>query len=371
MKNYNLKHVYDYIFGNDIEDYNIEELENDPNFMFLVLKKSRDKRMYELCSDNVKNNYSFVKNVIDLFEEDLDFASLVAENYLNSLSKNETEYSLSYKELNIIMTNKLGHTINSFSLRAAAFYETEKVRIAACMKALEADGINDNIGHGFLFSFAEYSDSEVVVDYIAKRMINETFYGDKDLEYLVHKSFKNLFLFEAYGEVNFLHRELSKYDPYLAEYTFGSYKEPDFINFFASVLKDIEKVKYKWSMYMDRLNAWRVSVFGYEVGKYLTEECPLGNLEYGEIATYVAKVLDVEDIFQKHDAFYEDSRDEEKYSSLEIADINAINKALSLANELFSSDIYDEELTDYERPKKYSTQVIRFQVADMPKNSKI
>ena len=63
-KSYSDKIVNDYIYGNDIEEYDIGQLENDPVFMMQVIDKTNDKKMYKFCSDEVKNNYEFVKFII-------------------------------------------------------------------------------------------------------------------------------------------------------------------------------------------------------------------------------------------------------------------------------------------------------------------
>ena len=56
MKFYNKKLVFDYVVGNDLDDYEIDELENTPEFMIEVIKYTQDKKMYNFCSDNVKSN---------------------------------------------------------------------------------------------------------------------------------------------------------------------------------------------------------------------------------------------------------------------------------------------------------------------------
>ena len=44
MKTYNKKLIYDYIMGNDIEDFDTDELENNPEFMMEVIKYTKDKK---------------------------------------------------------------------------------------------------------------------------------------------------------------------------------------------------------------------------------------------------------------------------------------------------------------------------------------
>ena len=252
---YDLKLVYDYIWGNDITDYDIEELEDDPHFMIQVLEKTQDKRIYELCSNNVKTNYTFVRRMIELFGSDLDFLSDVANVYLNSLSEAEKGLGSSYAELNIIMSDLLGRTVNDFALRAMAFYETERARSLACVDALKSDVVEISSKKGFIFTATQYEDSDIIVDFVAKRMINAALYaGDNNLEYLIHKKFKSIDEFIAYGEVNFLHDCISDFDQFLGMYAFDPSRSETFQKFFGEVQKSIDIVKYRWPLYMDRFN---------------------------------------------------------------------------------------------------------------------
>ena len=64
MNKYNSKVVFDYINGNEIIDYNIDELEDDYEFMMMVINYTNDKNMYNLCSDEVKTNYEFYNKML-------------------------------------------------------------------------------------------------------------------------------------------------------------------------------------------------------------------------------------------------------------------------------------------------------------------
>ena len=85
MKKYDKKIIYDYIMGNDLGEYSSEELEDNKDFMIEVIEKTNDKRMYNLCSDNVRLDYEFVKYIVLKFRDDVDFIKEVADNYLNNI----------------------------------------------------------------------------------------------------------------------------------------------------------------------------------------------------------------------------------------------------------------------------------------------
>lgn len=86
-KIYSEEIVKKYIDGEDIP-YDIDELENNAQFMLKVFEMSKDTRMYNLCSDNLTVNYEFIISVIDIFKGDYEFIYKVATEYINYNVKN-------------------------------------------------------------------------------------------------------------------------------------------------------------------------------------------------------------------------------------------------------------------------------------------
>lgn len=371
-RTYDLKLVYDYIWGNDIIDYDIDELENDPYFMIQVLERTKDKRVYELCSNSVKTNYTFVRKMIELFSSDLEFLSNVAETYLNSLSDAEKEQGYSYAELNIIMSNLYGRTVNDFSLRAMAFYEAERARALACVSALKDDTIEFSSKKGFIFTACRYEGSDIIVDFVAKRMVNTALYGGKNsLEYLIHKRFRSIDEFTVYGEVNFLYDCIGDFDQFLGMYVFDPDRSESFEKFFGEALKSVDIVKYAWQMYMDRLNAWRVDYFERELSNYIICSDSFGRLSYDDVINYAANKYGVVDLFKKYDLHFDGDYDAAKYRVLEVPDINFINRATDLMQQLFKQDVIDDNFDDYgdakntkvDFGKEPGPSVIKFQLS--------
>lgn len=107
-KRYNKKTILDYISGNDIDGFSIEELEDNPNFMADVMEFTADKRMYHFCSDNVKRNHDFVIRIIAKFKDDIDFITQIADNYVVENDEN----GLKQAEFNILMGTYLMKQMN-------------------------------------------------------------------------------------------------------------------------------------------------------------------------------------------------------------------------------------------------------------------
>ena len=368
---YDLKLVYDYIWGNDIEDYNVEDLENDPEFMLQVMERSKDKNMYDLCSGSVKSDYGFVYEVINLFKDDLEFVCLVADNYVDSLSEAEKIHGTSYPEINILMSSLCGKSLNQYSISTATFYEYERHRALISIGRVDDLEVKEESAAGFIISFVQYENSPIILNFIAKRMINESLYGDRDnnLEYLIHSNFRSIDDFENYGEVNFLCNCIYDYDRNLCSYVFDKNTDVDFKSFFGQALKEIARVKRDWSLYMDRINAWRVMVFNQELADYMLQDGEIGRLSHDEIISYVAKKLGISDVFSKFDVDFPDTYDEENYKILETVDVNNLNKAMSIARGLFSKDVIDEDYDDYitDDDKDSSKKAVRFQLVDHKK----
>lgn len=372
-KSYDLKLIYDYIWGNDIDGNLVLELENDPEFMFQVVKRTRDKKMYELCSDAVKGDYIFVRDVIDLFKDDLEFSEKVARGYLNSRDFDDDD--LSVIELNIIMSNLFGKTVNDFTLRTAAFYETERVRMKVSMGYIDDSQIKSMSREGFYLVRCEYDTSDIIVDYIAKRMIGEALYGDRynNLEYLIHEKFRSIEDFQDYGKINFLHDQVREFDFYLSDYSFNPVRVDAFDVFYGSALKDIERIEADWDSYMNRVNAWRVDAFDYEMNQYMMNHGVISRLSYNDLVSYVANKIGVVSAFEQFEPEFVFQADPDVYDVLGIDDVLCINKGIQLAKELFHVDVIDEYSDDYcdegankipEDSKKESSRVVRFQLAD-------
>lgn len=375
---YDLKTVYDYIWGNYIEEEYIEELENNPSFMLEVIKRTKDKKMYELCSDKVKSDYTFVREVVFLFKDDLVFSTTVAREYLDSRDFPEDDVSVA--ELNIIMSNLYGKIINEFALRAAVFYEIKKVEMEICLDSADLE-LKQLSKSGFIFAESEFSMSDIIVDYIAKRMLREALYGEKynNLEYLIHKNFKSLHAFKKNGEINFLREVISDYDLYLANYSFNPNRVEKFNQFYGKVLKDIKRIEQGWDSYMDRLNCQRIEIFNSEMNKYIMEHGVSGTLSYDDIISYIANKVGVVSVFEKFEPDFVFQDDEDIYNVLEIKDADCISYGICIAKKLFSIDVIDDSYDEYDEKsnKKYTdncsnlfedndahSAIIRFQLTD-------
>ena len=219
INKYNQKLIWKYINGEEIQ--NIDKLENDYKFLMQVIKVTRDKNMYNLCSKEIKENYQFIKFIIETFKSDEKFIIKIAEDYLNKFG----EETIESKELIFLMCELLNKNSNNFEensiqfyLKRSLIYTTEKILIETTLQ--EEDFIKQDLGLGFIYIlYDDIGESKIITNYFAKTYLNEIFYNNKfSLEELIHKHFKKFNDLEEVGVKQYILNYVAFFDTYLAEY---------------------------------------------------------------------------------------------------------------------------------------------------------
>lgn len=176
--------VYDYILGNDLGEYNPDELSNDYNFMIDVFNVRQDMKMYDLCSDELKCNYSFVKYIINMFKYNKQFTIKVANNYLRNVPYNEVNVD----ELILILYN-YNRENELFALKAEQIYSKNM-----CFVIKELSENSQEKGIGFSSVVNKYAGSEIVKEFFAKRFLDIIFFNNDEvtiMDMLIIMSLKN------------------------------------------------------------------------------------------------------------------------------------------------------------------------------------
>ena len=218
MKKYSRELINRYINSEDITIYDIDELENDKDFMMQVISVSGDNNFYNLCSDNVKCDYEFVKYLIIKFKHKIDFVCEVADYFLSHVGK-----ELETTEIYTIMfeITKGNKSLNKkYFLVPLAKYDKEKLIIELYKRSEEDKEILEYFGMGFCYIYAEYKGYEETLNYFAKRMINDIIHeNNKSLEDMLHKQFKTKDEVSRTKLNSFYISFIEKYDSSLASYT--------------------------------------------------------------------------------------------------------------------------------------------------------
>lgn len=218
MKKYSKELINRYINGEDITTHDIDELENDKDFMMQVISVSGDNNFYNLCSDDVKCDYEFVKYLIIKFKDKIDFVCEVADYFLSHVGK-----ELETTEIYTIMfeLTKGNKALNrKYFLVPLTKYDKEKLVIELYKKSEEDKEVLKYFGMGFCYIYEEYKGYMETLNYFAKRMINDIIHeNNKSLEDMLHKQFKTKDEVSGAKLNSFYISFIEKYDSSLASYT--------------------------------------------------------------------------------------------------------------------------------------------------------
>lgn len=341
MKKYSKQLIFDYINGNDIENFTIEELENDYIFMMEAIKYSKDKKLYNLCSLEVKNNYEFIKFMILTFKEDETFIIKLAKEYL----ENTTEDDITHKELTIIMSNILGKNIDSelccFKTKAFYFYALERLEIEICLQKEKDEYKLIEYGKGYCFVLDEYGNNEIITNFFAKKFIEEIFYDSEyNFEELIHLKNKNFDSIEKMGINNYLINYIRKFDNNLANYVCCH------LNILDNIKKDLLFVKHNWSYYINNLNERRLDIIENETRNYIEENNLENQINYIEIIKLALKELNLIELYEIYNDFMyleEDFGIEQNNNVINISELKCLIFTKNLIVNLLKKDIIEKE----------------------------
>ena len=299
---YSKKLIIDYINGNGVDGYSLEELEDDVLFMLSVFSETKDINIYNLCSNRLRNDYYFVKCLIKLFYNNIDFISKVADYYLKNCTDELLRFELLIIMSDLTISNK---EINrKYTLIRDSIFIFKKVEIELSKRSIEEADYFDKIQMGFIMIFNCYYGSEIILNFFAKKYIDEILTDNyNELETLIHTQFKSFEQFLEFGLNKYLLNYIASYDSMLAGYL------QVHIGLMTRADDTIDKIKKDWYKYdkrreqekyymvLDRVQEYMKNVQGNYV---LSEE----NLLY-----YIGRNLGIADIIAKYDYISSDMYD--------------------------------------------------------------
>ena len=326
-------------------------MKNDKNFMMEAIAYTKDKNMYDLCSDELKKDYEFVRFMITTFSSDRNFIEQLAEDYIEDLD----EEDIVYKELSVLMTSLLSkRELNTFNGRALAFYIKECIGLSALEESGELDDVLPNFGKGFFVIQTKYETSDIIQRFFAERFLSDIFFNGRiNFEELIHSKAKNIKDIDEKGETIFLLNIINEVDPNLYDYTAVH------IELLRPISKELDKVKNRWASYVYDRDFRRVTIFYQEAYKIMED---LQIVACDEMCEYVKVKLGLQEEFKPYemDELDDMEYDLKKYEgpTLPLNEMMALKKLLKLARELFGNEVINTEVNQ-EEFEKHEGKVIQ------------
>ncbi|MBR1413291.1 MAG: hypothetical protein IJ574_01305 [Bacilli bacterium] len=248
MKNYKLDRlmIYNYITGN--LDGNIKKvLENDPKFMMKVISITQDKKYYDYASIDVKNDYYFIKNILDIFSNDIEFLEDVISLFAstrNSINVYLIDIYIQFS--NILIKNNTNRKYN-FEI---SYYREQIAVFYGCIKEFIFESEEKMLGKGFGYILYTFDECEDVIKYFANHFLSEIFFKNQDYTFsdIVHKNFKKYDDLKKYGIKKFILDYIAREDIILADYLLAN------IDLIKSIEEQMISLEKNWQMYITRVN---------------------------------------------------------------------------------------------------------------------
>ncbi len=353
MLKYSASTVDDYIACNDIDDFDIDELENDRSFMLDVIKKTNDKNFYNLCGDGLKHDYKFVSTLIDIFKNDTKFIISVAEEFVNYYRSENILSTINEDEeknlFDILITvidlvpDKYDKNVLKYKVILSAMINTKMIAIENIKNRYENDyTISKNIGCGFILIFDSFNSNVKVTDRFAREYINNILSKDIcDLEEYLHARFNNKENVNKYGVNTILIEIINQFDCML-----GSYVSTH-LYLLDDYKKDVKHILYKWDTFYDRKNTKICRKICIAIQDYLEYYYPESEIDPTSWLYYIAEKLGITNMFLKFDGLNEElvediigEMDEIYFSDMKLSELkHLVNMKKIVSDILVGNDV--------------------------------
>ncbi|MBQ3475387.1 MAG: hypothetical protein IJH20_04390 [Bacilli bacterium] len=206
---------------NELNKNNILSLENNPKLLAKLI--SKDHNIYSLCSKEIKENYYFILELIELCKNDIDFIQKVGDEFLaiDLSNYDETEKNNKRIEKNAIIillekyTEFNGNYIKYHTM-ASTYYYSASNKITELINSLDNKS-KERYGLGFGVH-KNFFKNDIVLEHAALMMIDKIFNQLTNIERNLHNTYKSIDKVLSIGINNILINKIRSYDNYLADY---------------------------------------------------------------------------------------------------------------------------------------------------------
>lgn len=218
------------------------------------MRTLKDKNLYFDCSDELKQDFDFITEVINIFSDDFDFIDEVAESYVKYIPVEDINGNPEYIELCMLLGQYVseGHPYYEFyTNRLNGIYSIFLLHVM-----MVKDEFPDVSELGFSILMEDHKGRKNILDYFARRMMDELYHKNHcgDFEDLIHKHCDSAVNIMNEGYVDFFVRNLYGVDQSLSYYVFDhSYLLDDLIN-------ELDEICEDWDEYEQALSEKCISL---------------------------------------------------------------------------------------------------------------
>lgn len=332
--------VWKYINGEEID--NIDELENDYKFMMKVIRISRDKNIYNLCSEEVKSNYEFVRFMIETFKSDKDFIDKIASGYFDKVGSSDITAKELYFIMSEIFNDYKDHRSIFYNKCCFDIYTADKDLIDKLILSEKIINEYENIDMGFSYVIDYISiKSDIITKYYAKMFLNEIFYNKekKTIEEIIHSEVASINELKNKTIRNIVLGYIKKCDISLYGYVLTH------LDLIKEIEKhiDIDRIIVNWDNFVNQTLERKNIIFEQEVNNLISEFD--ASFDYCDVCTYIDRnltlpvklsIIDFEEIYGID------------INKISLIDYECLKQIIILAKDLYGSLVIDK---DYEFKK--------------------
>lgn len=306
--NINIKLLKDYIDGKIIDEETLNALEDDYTFMSTCINQTNDKKLYNLCSENLKNNYEFIKFLMDKFSNDEEYIDKLLMYCLKNSKIKNTELNVNLLELFVLALSKVSSNELVIKYKTFLFsvFNCELIVVRKIISDFTIEGntkILDMLMKGFFIIYNDFNSNKVVLDYISKLFLMDIINDNNiDIEELIHKNFLTYNDLNKYGINCFIIDYTKKHDEIFSNYLACN------TNIINDVI-DLNFIEKHWDIYNKNNEMNNYLKLVDEVHEYFSNNGEF--ILHGEDATifFVARKFNILDKIKDLNIFYFDDID--------------------------------------------------------------
>lgn len=256
-------YIDEYINGTCTDDVS-EKIESDYFSMMEVIRRTGDKKMYGFASDEVKNDYRFVKFMIRfLGKDDLDLACTIADRYIDATNDWLSQIDLILRMMDLTEGTKF---YRYYYADAGNFYCDEMDEVKSYLDVRRKNNGSSVVpDRGFRYIFDKYNSSPMVIKFFATRIMRDILFNKDDrlLEHSLHKDFDSFNQMRSINTPSYLINLLGTSDAFLAAYIVGN------AELLQTLDKNIAVIKSNWESFNAQSEALRYDMMFDAVHEYI------------------------------------------------------------------------------------------------------